>query len=75
MRKNKFTRNLWEVFSHGGRKNTGIDAIAWACNGKTRAGEILLTSMDRDGTKKFDNELLNIFPTNLKIQSSLVVVL
>ncbi|MGL1833157.1 imidazole glycerol phosphate synthase subunit HisF [Rhodocyclaceae bacterium SMB388] len=42
----------WEVFTHGGRNNTGLDAIEWArkvvCLG---AGEILLTSMDRDGTK------------------------
>jgi cyclase len=42
----------WEVFTHGGRHNTGIDAIAWAKQMVERgAGEILLTSMDRDGTK------------------------
>ena len=42
----------WEVFTHGGRKNTGIDAIEWAKEVARRgAGEILLTSMDRDGTK------------------------
>ncbi|MBI5901389.1 MAG: imidazole glycerol phosphate synthase subunit HisF [Rhodocyclales bacterium] len=42
----------WEVFTHGGRKNTGIDAIAWASEvERLGAGEILLTSMDRDGTK------------------------
>lgn len=42
----------WEVFTHGGRKPTGIDAVAWARELQTRgAGEILLTSMDRDGTK------------------------
>jgi cyclase len=42
----------WEVFTHGGRKNSGIDAIAWACEvERLGAGEILLTSMDRDGTK------------------------
>jgi cyclase len=50
----------WEVFSHGGRKPTGLDAVAWcrqaAANG---AGEILLTSMDRDGTGEgFDLDLL-----------------
>jgi cyclase len=40
------------VFTHGGRKNTGIDAIEWAKEvAKRGAGEILLTSMDRDGTK------------------------
>jgi cyclase len=42
----------WEVFTHGGRKQTGIDVIEWAKEVETRgAGEILLTSMDRDGTK------------------------
>jgi len=42
----------WEVFTHGGRRWTGIDAIAWACRlADHGAGEILLTSMDRDGTK------------------------
>ena len=42
----------WDVYSHGGRKNTGLDAVAWASEMARRgAGEILLTSMDRDGTK------------------------
>ena len=42
----------WEVFTHGGRRSTGIDAVAWACRlADYGAGEILLTSMDRDGTK------------------------
>jgi cyclase len=42
----------WEVFTHGGRKPTGLDAIAWARKMQEMgAGEILLTSMDRDGTK------------------------
>lgn len=42
----------WEVFTHGGRKATGIDAIEWAIKMQTLgAGEILLTSMDRDGTR------------------------
>jgi len=42
----------WDVYSHGGRKNTGLDAVAWAAEMARRgAGEILLTSMDRDGTK------------------------
>ena len=42
----------WEVFTHGGRRTTGIDAVAWACRlADYGAGEILLTSMDRDGTK------------------------
>jgi cyclase len=49
----------WEVFTHGGRKNTGINAIAWAKEVAQRgAGEILLTSMDRDGTRDgFDLDL------------------
>ncbi|WP_049723239.1 imidazole glycerol phosphate synthase subunit HisF [Gilvimarinus polysaccharolyticus] len=42
----------WEIFTHGGRKPTGIDAIEWAARmSEYGAGEILLTSMDRDGTK------------------------
>lgn len=49
----------WDVYSHGGRRNTGLDAVAWATEmAKRGAGEILLTSMDRDGTKSgFDLEL------------------
>lgn len=49
----------WEIFTHGGRKATGLDAIMWAQRMVDYgAGEILLTSMDRDGTKTgFDNEL------------------
>ena len=49
----------WEIFTHGGRKPTGIDAIEWAITMyEYGAGEILLTSMDRDGTKNgFDLEL------------------
>jgi cyclase len=43
----------WEVFTHGGRTPTGRDAIAWACEvERLGAGEILLTSMDRDGTRQ-----------------------
>ena len=42
----------WDVYTHGGRKNTGLDAVQWACRmAQLGAGEILLTSMDRDGTK------------------------
>ena len=42
----------WDVYSHGGRKNTGLDAVEWARRMTALgAGEILLTSMDRDGTK------------------------
>lgn len=51
--------NRWEIFTHGGRKPTGLDAIDWAKRMvEYGAGEILLTSMDRDGTKDgFDLEL------------------
>lgn len=46
------TIDRWEVFTHGGRKPTGIDAIEWAVKmADYGAGEILLTSMDRDGTR------------------------
>lgn len=49
----------WEIFTHGGRRPTGIDAVAWAVRMEQGgAGEILLTSMDRDGTRDgFDLEL------------------
>jgi len=49
----------WEVYTHGGRKARGIDAVEWAAKMAAHgAGEILLTSMDRDGTKSgFDLEL------------------
>ena len=49
----------WDVYSHGGRKNVGLDAVQWATEmAKRGAGEILLTSMDRDGTKSgFDLQL------------------
>ncbi len=49
----------WEIFTHGGRKPTGLDAVEWAKRmSDYGAGEILLTSMDRDGTKiGFDNRL------------------
>ncbi len=49
----------WDVYTHGGRKNTGLDAVAWAKQmAEHGAGEILLTSMDRDGTKSgFDLSL------------------
>jgi imidazole glycerol-phosphate synthase subunit HisF len=49
----------WEIFTHGGRKPTGIDTLQWVRKmDEFGAGEILLTSMDRDGTREgFDNEL------------------
>src|ERR1044071_4226472 len=55
----KRVNNHWEVFTHGGRNPTGIDACEWAKRMEDYgAGEILLTSMDRDGTKAgYDLEL------------------
>jgi len=55
----KLTQNGWNVFLNGGRERTDRDAVEWAIEGRERgAGEILLTSMDADGTKDgFDNEL------------------
>jgi cyclase len=63
----KKTGDSWNIYLNGGRKDTGIDAIEWAKEVYDRgAGEILLTSMDCDGTKAgFDNEL------NLAISSSI----
>ena len=57
--KRRTNGNGWEVFLHGGRTPTGIDAIEWVAEAVGRgAGEILLTSMDRDGTREgFDIEL------------------
>lgn len=59
----------WEVFSHGGRKPTGLDALQWAKRmEELGAGEILLTSMDRDGTGKgFDLELLKAVCATVKL--------
>jgi cyclase len=53
------TAPCWEVFTHGGRKSTGLDVVSWAAKtAEWGAGEILLTSMDRDGTQKgYDVEL------------------
>ena len=59
----------WHIFTHGGRKDTGIDAVNWAKDMNTRgAGEILLTSMDRDGTRNgFDIELTKTISENVTI--------
>ena len=59
----------WEIFTHGGRRPTGIDAIAWARRmADYGAGEILLTSMDRDGTKRgFDLELTRAISEGVSI--------
>jgi imidazole glycerol-phosphate synthase subunit HisF len=59
----------WEVFINGGRTATGIDALAWAKEGVQRgAGEIMLTSMDRDGTRSgYDLELTNKIATSVSV--------
>jgi cyclase len=59
----------WEIFTHGGRKPTGIDAIEWAVRmSDYGAGELLLTSMDRDGTKNgFDLALTRAISTAVPI--------
>jgi cyclase len=59
----------WEVFTHGGRRGTGRDAVAWAREAAERgAGEILLTSMDRDGTGEgFDLELTRTIAAAVKV--------
>ena len=62
--------NKWEVFTHGGRNNSGIDALVYAKQMEENgAGELLVTSMDRDGTKLgFDVELLSKASNILDIQ-------
>src|SRR5918993_1042976 len=59
----------WEVFTHGGRRATGIDAVEWGIKMQALgAGEILLTSMDRDGTRSgFDLELTRAFSDALDV--------
>ncbi|MBI1300527.1 MAG: imidazole glycerol phosphate synthase subunit HisF [Alphaproteobacteria bacterium] len=59
----------WEIFTHGGRKGTGIDAVEWAVKmAEYGAGELLLTSMDRDGTKQgFNIELTRAVSTAVKV--------
>ncbi|HYR05188.1 MAG TPA: HisA/HisF-related TIM barrel protein, partial [Gallionella sp.] len=61
--------NRWEVFTHGGRKATGLDAVEWAKKMQSLgAGEILLTSMDRDGQKSgFDLALTRAVTDALEI--------
>lgn len=65
----KQTADGWHVFTHGGRNDTGLDAIAWARQIEALgAGEILLTSMDRDGTKNgFDLALTRAVADAVKI--------
>jgi len=59
----------WEVFVHGGRKSTGHDAVEWAVEAAERgAGELLVTSMDRDGTKDgYDLDLLRAITDRVRI--------
>jgi imidazole glycerol-phosphate synthase subunit HisF len=59
----------WEVYTHGGRRNTSIDALEWATRAQQLgAGEILLTSMDRDGTRNgYDIELTRAVANALRI--------
>jgi cyclase len=65
----KRVENRWEVFTHGGRKATGLDAIEWAKKMQALgAGEILLTSMDRDGTRNgFDLALIRTVSDTLDV--------
>ncbi len=62
-------KNKWEIYTHGGRKASGIDALEFAKNMQKRgAGELLVTSMDRDGTKiGFDLELTRTISDAVKI--------
>jgi len=59
----------WEIYTHGGRTPTGLDAVEWAVKGEQMgAGEILLTSMDRDGTKDgYDLELTRAISSAVNI--------
>ena len=65
----KVSENKWEVFTHGGRNKTGIDAVEFAKKVEENgAGEILLTSMDKDGTKSgYDVDLLKTITKNTNI--------
>ena len=65
----KTSDNNWEIFTHGGRKPTGINAVQFAIKAtKLGAGELLLTSMDRDGTKMgYDIGLLRAISTSVSI--------
>lgn len=65
----KQTGDSWEIYTHGGRKPTGIDAIEWAQQVVAiGAGEILLTSMDRDGSKNgYDLELTKRISTSVSV--------
>jgi imidazole glycerol-phosphate synthase subunit HisF len=68
-RRTESAESGWEVYTHGGRTPTGIDAVAWARRAEALgAGEILLTSMDRDGTRDgYDLPLLNAVAAEVRI--------
>jgi cyclase len=65
----KVKNGKWEIFTHGGRNATGLDALDWSRKvSQLGAGEILLTSMDRDGTKDgFDLELTKMVSDSIPI--------
>ena len=65
----KVSDKKWEIFTHGGREKTGIDAVEFSKKAEANgAGEILLTSMDKDGTKTgYDIDLLNIVTKSIGI--------
>ena len=67
--KRREDKSGWNIYSHGGRYDTGIDAVEWAAKAeKLGAGEILLTSMDCDGTKAgYDLELTKTISSTVKI--------
>ncbi|MGB3535442.1 MAG: imidazole glycerol phosphate synthase subunit HisF [Microcoleaceae cyanobacterium] len=68
-RRSDLTNPGWDVYVRGGRKNTGLDAIAWAKEVETRgAGELLVTSMDADGTQAgYDLELTRMIAETVEI--------
>ncbi len=61
--------DIWEIFTHGGRNNTGINAVNFAKEmEESGAGELLVTSMDKDGTQEgYDNDLISIISSNVNI--------
>jgi cyclase len=65
----KIRDKKWEIFTHGGRERTGIDAVEFSIKAESNgAGEILLTSMDKDGTKSgYDLELLKTITSSVNI--------
>ncbi len=65
----RISKKQWKVYTHGGREETSLDALAWANKvQKLGAGEILLTSMDCDGTKKgYDIDLLRLVSQTVKV--------